>query len=55
MSVLKFTHYQVRAHEKGVKLERVKGLCNTYTATTRAGIQVYMYSDEDMIRFVNSL
>lgn len=55
MSLLKFTHYQVRAHEKGVRLEKVRGMANTYMAVNSGGMRHYMFTDVEMVNFVTSL
>lgn len=54
MSVLKFAHYKVLAQVHGVKLMPVIGLVGCYYADCN-GHRVYLFSDEETIRFVNSL
>ena len=54
MSVLKFAHYKVHAQGLGVSLIPVKGMVNTYVATHN-GVRTYLFSDEEVIQYVNAL
>lgn len=56
MSSLKFAHYQFQAKRHGIILQAVKGRRCAYWSKGKSGAgTVYLFSDTDMIEYVNTL